>query len=105
MIGNNSCGAHAQMSGKTDNNVEELEILLYDGTRMTVGWMAEADWESKMRQAGREGEIYRYLHSLRDHYADLVRKNYPALPRRVSGYNLDQLIPGRTAVSTLPGRW
>ena len=95
MIGNNSCGAHAQMSGKTDNNVEELEILLYDGTRMTVGWMAEADWESKMRQAGREGEIYRYLHSLRDHYAGLVRKNYPVLPRRVSGYNLDQLIPGQ----------
>src|SRR5215469_16849044 len=41
MIGNNSCGAHAQMSGKTDNNVEELEVLLYDGTHMTVGWMSE----------------------------------------------------------------
>ena len=93
MIGNNSCGAHAQMSGKTDNNIEELEVLLYDGTRMTVGWMAEADWESKMRQGGREGEVYRYLRSLRDHYADLVRSNYPVLPRRVSGYNLDQLIP------------
>jgi FAD/FMN-containing dehydrogenase/Fe-S oxidoreductase len=95
MIGNNACGAHAQMSGKTDNNVEELDILLYDGTRMTVGWMAEADFASKIRQAGREGEVYRYLHSLRDHYADLVIKNYPVLPRRVSGYNLDQLIPGK----------
>src|SRR5436309_13320997 len=39
MIGNNSCGAHAQMSGKTDNNIEELDVLLYDGTRMTVGWI------------------------------------------------------------------
>ena len=94
MIGNNACGAHAQMSGKTDNNVEELEILLYDGTRMTVGWMSEHDWEPKIRQGGREGEIYRYLRSLRDHYAELVRQNYPVLPRRVSGYNLDQLIPG-----------
>ncbi len=45
MIGNNSCGAHAQMSGKCDNNIEELEILLYDGTRMTVGWMTDAEME------------------------------------------------------------
>src|SRR5437868_8932598 len=38
MIGNNSCGAHAQMAGKAVDNTEELDILLYDGTRMTVGW-------------------------------------------------------------------
>jgi FAD/FMN-containing dehydrogenase/Fe-S oxidoreductase len=93
MIGNNSCGAHAQMSGKTDNNIEELEILLYDGTRMTVGWMTEADMTSRIAQGGRVGDIYRNLKSLRDHYAGLIRKQYPPIPRRVSGYNLDQLIP------------
>ncbi len=95
MIGNNSCGAHAQMSGKTDNNIEEMEVLLYDGTRMTVGWMTDADWDTYIRKGGREGDVYRYLRSLRDHYADLIRKNYPPIPRRVSGYNLDQLIPGK----------
>jgi FAD/FMN-containing dehydrogenase len=94
MIGNNSCGAHAQMSGKTDNNIEELEILLYDGTRMTVGWMHESEWDAYTRRPGREGDIYRYLRSLRDHYAELIRKNYTPIPRRVSGYNLDQLLPG-----------
>jgi FAD/FMN-containing dehydrogenase/Fe-S oxidoreductase len=94
MIGNNSCGAHAQMSGKTDNNIEELEILLYDGTQMTVGWMTDGDWEPKIRQGGRAGDIYRYLRSLRDRYADLVHKRYVPIPRRVSGYNLDQLLPG-----------
>ncbi len=93
MIGNNSCGAHAQMSGKTDNNIEEMEILLYDGTRMTVGWMHESEWEQKIRRGGREGDIYRYLFSLRDHYAELIKRNYTPIPRRVSGYNLDQLIP------------
>jgi FAD/FMN-containing dehydrogenase/Fe-S oxidoreductase len=93
MIGNNSCGAHAQMSGKTDNNIEEMEILLYDGTRMTVGWMHESEWEQKIRRGGREGDIYRYLRSLRDHYAELIKDNYTPIPRRVSGYNLDQLIP------------
>src|SRR5437762_6241192 len=45
MIGNNSCGAHAQMSGKTDKNIEEMELLLYDGSRMTVGWMTDDELE------------------------------------------------------------
>jgi FAD/FMN-containing dehydrogenase/Fe-S oxidoreductase len=94
MIGNNSCGAHAQMSGKVDNNIEELEILLYDGTRMTVGWMTDAELQQQMSKGGRAGTIYRFLRSLRERYADLIREKYPPIPRRVSGYNLDQLIPG-----------
>jgi FAD/FMN-containing dehydrogenase/Fe-S oxidoreductase len=94
MIGNNSCGAHAQMSGKTDNNVEELEILLYDGTRMTVGWMTDAEMEREIRRRGRTGDIYRNLRSLRERYSGLIREKYPPIPRRVSGYNLDQLLPG-----------
>ena len=95
MIGNNSCGAHAQMSGKTDNNIEELEVLLYDGTRMNVGWMTESEMEESAKRGGREGDVYRYLKSLRQRYADLIREKYPPIPRRVSGYNLDQLLPGK----------
>jgi FAD/FMN-containing dehydrogenase/Fe-S oxidoreductase len=94
MIGNNSCGAHAQMSGRCDNNVEELEILLYDGTRMTVGWMDDRELDRRIAQGGRTGDIFRYLRSLRSHYADLIHEKYPRIPRRVSGYNLDQLLPG-----------
>ena len=37
MIGNNSCGVHSVMAGKTDDNIESLEIVLYDGTRLKVG--------------------------------------------------------------------
>src|SRR5579863_3270773 len=37
MIGNNSCGVHSVMAGKTDDNIEELEVVTYDGTRMRVG--------------------------------------------------------------------
>ncbi len=94
MLGNNSCGAHAQMAGKAVDNTEELEILLYDGTQLRVGWMNEAELEAKVRRGGREGQIYRNLKSLRDHYAGLIERNYPKIPRRVSGYNLDQLVPG-----------
>jgi FAD/FMN-containing dehydrogenase/Fe-S oxidoreductase len=94
MIGNNSCGAHAQMSGRCDNNVEELEILLYDGTRMTVGWMDNDELDRRIAQGGRTGDIFRYLKSLRSHYGELIHEKYPKIPRRVSGYNLDQLLPG-----------
>ena len=93
MIGNNSCGAHAQMAGKTEENIEALEVLLYDGTRMNVGWMNDAEMEQSIRQGGRTGDIYRHLKSLREHYADLIRDKYPRIPRRVSGYNLNELLP------------
>jgi FAD/FMN-containing dehydrogenase/Fe-S oxidoreductase len=95
MIGNNSCGAHAQMSGRTSENIEEMEVLLYDGTRMTVGWMEEAGLERRIAEGGRVGDIYRYLKSLRAHYGGLVRERYPRIPRRISGYNLEQLLPDK----------
>src|SRR5206468_12870689 len=96
MIGNNSCGVHSLIglgTGRTSDQVHELDILLYDGTRMTVGATDTAELEQVIRQGGRKGEIYARLKSLRDCYAGLVRERYPRIPRRVSGYNLDELLP------------
>ncbi|HEX3738476.1 MAG TPA: FAD-linked oxidase C-terminal domain-containing protein [Terriglobales bacterium] len=93
MIGNNSCGVHSVMAGKTDINIEELEILTYDGIRMRVGQTPNEELENIIRQGGRRGEIYSGLKTLRDQYGDLVRRKYPDIPRRVSGYNLNFLLP------------
>lgn len=93
MIGNNSCGAHSVMGGKTVENTEELEILTYDGLRMTVGPTSEKELNAIIRKGGRKGEIYARLKQIRDRYAQQVRERYPRIPRRVSGYNLDQLLP------------
>jgi FAD/FMN-containing dehydrogenase/Fe-S oxidoreductase len=93
MIGNNSCGVHALMGGKTVDNIESLDILLYDGTRMRVGRTSEEELAAIIAAGGRRGEIYAGLRRLRDTYADLVRQRFPDIPRRVSGYNLDQLLP------------
>src|SRR5437764_3959341 len=60
---------------------------------MEVGETREAELESIIRQGGRRGEIYAKLKALRDKYADLVRERYPKIPRRVSGYNLNELLP------------
>ena len=43
MIGNNSCGTHSLLAGKTVDNVEELRVLLYDGTQLTVGATSESE--------------------------------------------------------------
>ena len=93
MIGNNSCGVHGLLGGKVVDNVETLDIVLYDGTRMTVGRTTPEELEAKIAGGGREGEIYARLKDLRDRYAGLIRERFPRIPRRVSGVNLDELLP------------
>lgn len=93
MVGNNSCGAHSVMAGKTVDNIAALDILTYDGQRMTVGPTGEDELERIIRGGGRRGEIYARLRNLRDRYADRIRREFPDIRRRVSGYNLDALLP------------
>ncbi|WP_080410938.1 FAD-binding and (Fe-S)-binding domain-containing protein [Burkholderia ubonensis] len=93
MIANNSCGAHSVMAGKTVENVEALEILTYDGARFWVGPTPEHELDAIVAEGGRRGEIYRRLRDLRDRYAERIRNEFPQIKRRVSGFNLDQLLP------------
>jgi FAD/FMN-containing dehydrogenase/Fe-S oxidoreductase len=92
MIGNNSCGTHSLLGGKTVDNVEELRILLYDGTEMTVG-------SGEDPETGRSGEIYKALRAIGAKYEELIRARFPQIPRRVSGFNLDDLLPERFNVA------
>ena len=93
MIGNNSCGVHSVMAGETVDNVDELDVLLYDGTRMTVGETTDEEFDRVIRAGGRKAGIYRELRAFRDKHANAIRKNCPDIPRRVSGYNLPALLP------------
>src|SRR6266436_6192282 len=95
MIGNNSCGTHSLLGGKTVDNVDELRILLYDGTQMTVGPTSETELAHIIEQGGRRGKIYSKLRGIQDQYGPEVRARFPRIPRRVSGYNLDELLPER----------
>src|SRR5919201_3212434 len=69
MIGNNSCGVHSVMGGLTADNVEEMEILTYDGLRMTL---RKVDDDGELQRiidgGGRRGEIHSRLRDLRDRY-------------------------------------
>jgi FAD/FMN-containing dehydrogenase/Fe-S oxidoreductase len=93
MIGNNSCGVHSVMAGKTDDNVHELDVVAGDGTRMRVGRTTDDDFARILAEGGRRAEIYASLRALAERYGPLIRSRYPAIPRRVSGYNLPDLLP------------
>ena len=99
MIGNDSCGVHSVMAAfegegpRTADNIAALEIVTYDGVRMTVGRTSEEELTRIVAEGGRRGQIYRDLAALREKYADKIRERYPDIPRRVSGYNLPALLP------------
>jgi Fe-S oxidoreductase/FAD/FMN-containing dehydrogenase len=93
MIGNNSCGATAQRTGKVVDNVVSMDVLLYDGTRFTCGVTDEEEYRRIERLGDRRATVYRTLRRLLDDNADEIRSRYPDIPRRVSGYNLDSLLP------------
>ncbi|MFT4068149.1 FAD-binding and (Fe-S)-binding domain-containing protein [Paraburkholderia sp.] len=93
MIANNSCGAHSVMAGKTVENVEALEVATFDGARFWVGPTSDEELERIIAAGGRQGEIYAALKQLRDTYAEQIRAKFPQIKRRVSGFNLDQLLP------------
>ncbi len=93
MVGNNSCGTHALYAGKTVDNVEELNVVTYAGTQMRLGALSDEEY---LEQASNEGEaatILKQLRDLRTHYNESIRSGFPDIARRVSGFNLDQLLP------------
>jgi FAD/FMN-containing dehydrogenase/Fe-S oxidoreductase len=98
-LGNNSCGIHSVQSqfygpgARTSDNVESLDIVTYDGVRMTVGATSDEAFAAIVAAGGRRAEIYAALRALRDRYAGEIRARFPTIPRRVSGYNLDDLLP------------
>jgi len=93
MIGNNSCGPHSLMAGKTVENIERLEVLTYDGARFWCGPTPPENLQKIISEGGRRAKIYSDLKAIADKYGDLIRSGFPKIKRRVSGYNLDQLLP------------
>ena len=99
MLGNNSCGIHSHLSAneglgfRTSDNTQELAILTYDGLGLRVGPTPPEELEAIIQAGGRRGEIYAGLKALRDEYSEEIRSRFPRIPRRVSGYDLDELLP------------
>ena len=93
MIGNNSCGSHSVAWGRTADTVDSMDVLLYDGTRLSVGATAPAELDSLAQGSGTEGRVYRELRALVADNLALLRTELTTWPRRVSGYGLEHLLP------------
>ena len=90
-IGNNSCGAHSIIWGKTVDNVNELDVVLPDGSTARLGPTLEGELTSKARADSPVREITRRLSDLGKSCRDEVEARFPRIMRRVGGYNLDEL--------------
>ena len=90
-LGNNSCGAHSILWGKTVDNVAQLDVVLSDGSRASMGPLTREEVESRASAGGLEGGIYRRLAEIGEADREEILARYPNIQRRVSGYNLDEL--------------
>jgi FAD/FMN-containing dehydrogenase/Fe-S oxidoreductase len=95
MIGNNSCGTHGLYAGKTSDNVERLRIVLAGGDDLEVGAFAPPALTAAIAGGGRVGKLLAGLSDLAGRYGDQVKERFPEIPRRVSGFNLDELADER----------
>ena len=91
-IGNNSCGSHSVVYGKTLDHVMELEVVLADGTFTTLKSLTPDQLEVKLSLPGLEGDIYRGAFRIAREQRDEIDRRFPKISRRVSGYNLDEVL-------------
>ncbi len=91
-VGNNSCGAHSIVYGKTIDNVISIDAVLADSSRTTFSRLEGAALNAKLDLGGLEGGIYRDLRRIGREQAEEIERRFPKIMRRVSGYNLDDFV-------------
>ena len=92
MTGNNSAGSHSIVYGKMIDHVLEVKTVLADGSEATFGPVEKARLESLSRGDSLENRLYRELPALGEAKKDEILARFPRIIRRVSGYNLDELV-------------
>jgi FAD/FMN-containing dehydrogenase/Fe-S oxidoreductase len=88
-MGNNSCGSHSIIYGKTVDQVLEMDVVLSDGTPAHLGQISAEILAQKQAGTGLEAQIYRRIPEIAQASAAEVKKRFPKILRRVGGYNLD----------------
>jgi FAD/FMN-containing dehydrogenase len=93
MVGNNSCGSRSLRYGNTRENVISIDAILADGRSAQFG---PATYDlSDLPKNSPLTPLARDLLGLAAAEADEIEANFPKVQRRVGGYNLDALVPGR----------
>ncbi len=90
-MGNNSCGSHSIIYGKTVDQVHQMSVILSDGSPATFEALTTSQLEGKMGLSSLEGQIYRNVPTIADTAAPEVDRRFPKILRRVGGYNIDRV--------------
>ncbi|MFE7334699.1 FAD-binding and (Fe-S)-binding domain-containing protein [Streptomyces griseus] len=93
MIGNNSCGAHSVVWGTTADNVRALSVVRYGGETLRLEQGSGEHPEGARGTRGATAHGPEGVTELIASHLALLRTGYPDLPRRISGYALDALLP------------
>ena len=92
MIGNNSAGSHSILYGKTIDHVLELRCVFADGSDAWLRPVGNGSMDALSRGEGLVPSLYRKLPAIGEAYRDEILERFPKILRRVSGYNLDELV-------------
>jgi FAD/FMN-containing dehydrogenase/Fe-S oxidoreductase len=94
MIGNNSAGARSLRYGKTVDHVRALDVVLADGTATRFGPLDPAELDAVCARDDTVGRVHRAVRDTVDAHRAAIAARFPRILRRVSGYNLDEFVPG-----------
>ena len=97
-IANNSSGTRSVLYGKTVDHVEALTFLCGRGELHQFRPLDRESLERAMESPGRSAELIRKLARAVKGNSELIAARFPKILRRVSGYNLDDLLRGLAAV-------
>jgi len=96
MVGNNSAGMRSLVYGMTSDQVLGLRCVLPSGEKVELGALSWAEARRRARHADAFARLLRGAMQIRDRYGDEIRRRFPKMIRRVSGYGLDALIDPET---------
>ncbi len=91
-IGNNTCGAHSVIYGKTLDHIQEVDVVLSDATQAQFRTLEPHELEVRLQGDGLESDIYRGVLRIAQDNLPEIESRYPKIMRRVSGYNLDSFL-------------
>ena len=92
MIGNNSCGSHSIIYGKTIDHILDLNVVLSDGAQTCFRAVEQREYKEKIKEDNLEGNIYKEIRQIAQKNQGEIKARFPSIMRRVGGYNLDEFL-------------
>ena len=88
MISNNAAGERTLEYGQTEKYVEELDVVLSDGSKATFGPLTRAELRAKKELQTLEGDVYRKMSALIEQHKGVIKSARPDVSKNAAGYAL-----------------